>query len=154
MCLKKNFIAILFISFFMVGYTYAQEKIYFLIDKNDTLIKKQIATEENKPEGYLILSEGSEIPLKTSLIKEGKVWVPESDGASYISGQWFQFFRQNDKLITEDEFLELDVIKKRREFLKISKVPFDLSNTSYFFIERMECRNKYILREVFPVVYE
>lgn len=130
-----------------------EKKLYFLIDRNDTLIKKQTATKENRPEGYWIITEARIKPLQITQIEEEKVWVPESEDDNYIPGHFFEFFRQNDELITEDEFLKLDVIKERKKFLN-KKIPFDLSNTSYFFIEPIKCSEKYILREVFPVILE
>lgn len=152
---NKIFLILTFLLF-IANNLFAQikEEIYFLIDRNDTLIKKQIATKENLPEGYLIIAEARSKLLKTTPIEEGKIWIPESDEDNYIPGQWFQFFKQNDKLITEDELSKLDVIRKRTEFLKKDKISFDLSKKSYFFIEPQKCSNKYILRKVFPVIFE
>ena len=147
-----TFLFLLFIRINSFGQT--KKEIYFLIDKQDTLIKKQTATKGNQVEGYLIIAEARTKPLKITPVEEGKVWVPESDDDNSIPGHWFQFLRKNDKLITEEELAKLDVIRERKEFLNMEKVPFDLSGKTYFFIEPQSCSDKYILREVFPLVFE
>lgn len=152
-----NNIRILVICMFMlltICGVYAQSEIYFLIDKNDTLIKKQSSTRENKFEGYLIIDEQRIKPLNKTPIKIGRVWVPESDDDFHTLGPSFSFNGKNDKIITKEELKDLSVIINRKKFLKIFSSDLDFSSISYFFIEPIICTNNFLLRQVFPVIVE
>lgn len=153
--MNKVFLICIFL-FIPVNILFAQteKEVYFLIDQNDTLIIKQTGTNGKGPEGYLLIAEPRTKPLNKTPIVEGKIWIPESDDDNSIPGHFFEFFRRNDKLITEEELAKLDVIRERTEFLNMETVAFDLSGKTYFFIEPQRCGDKYILREVFPLVFE
>lgn len=152
---KNRFLVNCMFLFFFMGGLYAQTemKIYFLINKNDTLIMKQKATQENKFEGYSIIDEQLVKPLNRTPLVKGKVWVPESIDDFHTFGPSFSLIRKNDIIITEDQLTKLNVIKSRKEFLEKLSSNLNFSDISYFFIEPKNCSSNYILRRVFPVIH-
>ena len=59
----KNYLLIYILIYSFNSYSQSKDTIYFLINRKDSLIKKQIATKTNKYEGYRIIDE------KTLVIK-------------------------------------------------------------------------------------
>jgi hypothetical protein len=154
---KHKYILCFVIFTFCIQIGYAQkskDEIYFILDKSDTLIKKQFNSATKKISGYLIIDERRVKPLNRTPMIKGKVWVPESDDDFYTFGPSFSFIRKNDRIITEDELTQLNVIKSRKEFLHKFSSIFNNSETSYFFIEPINCSSNYILRKVSPVIFE
>ena len=144
----KKLILLLFLFICWNTFSQKTKKQYFVIDKNDALIKKQIATKANQYEGYLIINE--------------KKKVKKTIRASHLSGDdivydafeelSFAFNRNNDTIVNKLYFNKLKTIKNRRDFLDLNK-SFNEKNMEYIFIEPINCK-KYILRKVRPVIFE
>jgi hypothetical protein len=141
---------------FQIGHAQKSEnKVFFYIDKSDTLIKKQFNSTTKGYSSYLLIDENRIKELNKTPLTKGEVWIPKSDDDFHNLGPSFRFSKENDQIINQDEFNQLDIIKERKEFLKMDdKVPFDLSNTSYYFVEPINCKSDYLIREVFPVIFE
>lgn len=124
------------------------DALYFLIDKNDTLIKKQIATKNNKFEGYTIINENKSVKkyIRSSKIDGDDIEVDTFDAFS------FTFNRDNDSIIDKTKLEEYDIIKNRKEFFEIN-LGNDIFKKKIFFIEPLKC-NRFVLREVRPLISE
>lgn len=121
---------------------------YFLINKNDTLIKKQIATKKNKYEGYTIINENRIIKkyLRSSKIDEDDIEIQDFDELS------FTFNRNNDTIVDELYVKKLNIIKDRIEFFK-KNLELDETRKEFIFIEPIKC-NEFILRKVRLLILE
>tara|TARA_R110002012_G_scaffold321350_1_gene548795 strand:- start:219 stop:710 length:492 start_codon:yes stop_codon:yes gene_type:complete len=143
--------------------TIAQSDVYFLINKNDSLIKLQISNEPKTYAGYRILydervkTRRNNTPIQKTSNGEVKVWVEDSKYDYFVYDNpfvSFSFIKEYDKLINKEELNNLKIITKRKEFLKIGeKEGFDGQGNTYFFLEQRK-NNKYLMRKVHPVVYE
>lgn len=145
----KNFIII--ITFFLCFNSFSQSRdtIYFLINKKDTLIKKQIATKLNKYEGYLIINEKRRVKKirRSSDISGDDV---EYDAFEDFS---FSFNRKKDTIISKSYLKSLNLIRDRSQFISTMKEYLNKSGTEYIFIEPIKC-NKFILRKVEVLTFE
>jgi hypothetical protein len=121
---------------------------YFLVSKNDTLIKTQLATKANQYEGYLIINEKKTIKkaIRPSNLA-GKDILKDSFEEIY-----FSFNRNNDTIVGKSYYDKLNIIKTRREFLQINK-QIDETRNEFIFIEPVDCE-KFILRRVTPIIFE
>jgi len=151
---------ILFFCFlYFNSYCQSSDTIYFLINKKDSLIKKQVATKLNSYEGYIIYySEKTLIKKNKTPIIEGEVWV-EDDKYDYNAYEQknvsFKFLRKNDRIIEKEQLNEFKIVKKREVFLDLGRGKgFDLLGITYFFIEPTDNDDKFILRKVYPVIFE
>jgi len=145
--------------------TIAQNDIYFLINKNDSLIKTQISKEPNTYAGYNIFydkkvrTRKNNTPKKPILESQGviTVWEEDSKYDYYVYEKPsvpFSFIKEYDRLIDESELKDLKIIIDRLEFLKIRKdTYFDALGNTYYFLEKRE-KNKYLIRKVYPVIFE
>lgn len=145
---------ILFFTMLQIGYSQSTQKVYFLVDKTDTLIKRQFNLTTKEYSSYLIINEDKIKDLNKTPIVEGKVWIPESEDDFYTFGLSFSFDAKNDSLVSKEYLETLNIIKNRKEFLNIDHAKYSLSGNNYYFIEPTNCDNLYILREVFPLVFE
>ncbi|AOW16122.1 hypothetical protein LPB03_01000 [Polaribacter vadi] len=148
----KNYLLI--ITYFLLTNTYSQSKdtIYLLINKNDSLIKKQVASITNEYEGYKIIDKKKLITdtKRSSDIGGDDIQYERFDSFS------FSFNRKNDILISKSYLANLNLITDREYFLNLKKKGdnFDTLGFTYFFIEKTNCENKFILRKVSPVTFE
>jgi len=143
---------ILIVSCIFHCYCYSQsikgDTIYFLINKKDTLIYKQVATKTNSYEGYVITDEKKIVKnIKRSSVING-------DDIEYkgFSNYYYSFSRNNDIIISKSHLNTLNLIKGRREFLDY----INHSNNvwiEFIFIEPTKC-DKFILRKVSPLTFE
>lgn len=148
----KNYLLIF--SSFLIFNSYSQSKntIYFLINKKDTLIRKQIATKVNEYEGYKIINEKRLIKN----IKRSSGLGGDDIEYDVFSEHFFSFNKKNDTIIYKSYLKTLNLITDRKDFLNLKKkgYNFDTLGFTYFFIEKTNCENKYILRKVYPVTFE
>ena len=88
----RKYIFIVTSLLFLSSYSQSRKNIYFLIDRNDTLIKKQIATQTNEYEGYRIIDETRIVKTsrrsfrekpKDKVLKKGEIWISEGDDVEY-----------------------------------------------------------------------
>ncbi|MDO7137190.1 hypothetical protein [Algibacter lectus] len=143
--------------------TIAQNDIYFLINKNDSLIKLQISNEPKTYAGYRILydervkTRRNNTPIQKTSNGEVKVWVEDSKYDYFVYDNpfvSFSFIKEYDKLVNKEELNKLKIITDRKDFLKIGeKGGFDELGNNYFFLEKRE-KNKYLIRKVYTVIYE
>jgi hypothetical protein len=153
----KNYLLIF--TYFLLFNSYSQSKdtIYLLINKKDTLIKKQVATKANEYEGYKIIDEKRLVKkIKRTvrkkpvnkILKKGEIWISEGDDIEYdaFDEYSFSFNRKRDTIISKLYLNTLNLIKDRRQFLDIIK-HLNESWTELIFIEPTKC-DKFVLRKV------
>ncbi len=146
----KKLILIVTCIFYLSGYSQSKktDTIYFFINKNDTLIYKQLSTKTNPYEGYVITDE------KRIVKKKKRSFDIDGDDIKYddFEDYFFSFNRKNDIIISKSHLNTLNLIKDRREFIDVlnhsDKVWID-----FIFIEPTECNN-FVLREVRPLRFE
>jgi len=121
---------------------------YFFIDKNDTLVKEQLATKKNKYQGYEIINENKIIKkyLRSSKIDGDDI---KADAFESIL---FTFNKDNDTIVNEAYLKKINIIRTRKEFLSINS-KFDETKNKFIFIVPTKCNN-YILRTVRPLITE
>jgi len=148
----KNYLLIYILIYSFNSYSQSKDTIYFLINRKDSLIKKQIATKTNKYEGYRIIDE------KTLVINTKRSSDLGGNDIQYetFDSYSFSFNRKNDTIISNSYLKTLNLIISRKKFINIKKKGyyFDTSGFLYFFIEKTNHKNKYILRKVYPVSFE
>lgn len=148
----KNYLLI--ITYFLIINTYSQSKdtIYLLINKNDSLIKKQVASITNEYEGYRIIDKKK---LVTDTKRSSDIGGDDIQYERFDSFS-FSYNRKNDTLIFKSYLENLNLITDREGFLNLKKKGgnFDSLGFTYFFIEKTNCKNKFILRKVSPVTFE
>lgn len=139
----KNYLLIFACFLLFNSYSQSRETIYLLINKKDTLIKKQIANKSNEFEGYRVINEKRVVKETKRSSKLGGDDI-EYDAFEYFS---FSFDRKKDTIISKSHLNTLTFIKDRRQF--INAVKQHLSNvwTEYVFIEPIKY-GKFILRKV------
>ena len=153
------------VIFFCTFSLWSQDDIYFLVNENDSLIKKQISKEPNTYAGYqifydtLIWIKKNKTPGPAyQSISPNLIEIKEEDPLyDYFVYERpavnFSFIKENDQLINEDVFMKFNVIKERLKFLDIgSRGGFDNGNF-YYFLEKSG-DGKYLIREVHPMIYE
>jgi hypothetical protein len=155
----KKYTILFFCFLFFNTYCQSSDTIYFLINRKDSLIKKQIATKLNSYEGYIIYySKKTVIKKNKTPIIEGEVWVADEKYDYNVNGQKnvsFKFLRKNDRIIEKEQLNEFKTVKNREEFLDFGRSKgFDLLGITYLFIEPTDDDDKFILRKVYPVVFE
>ena len=130
------------------GFSQKRETQYFLINRKDTLIKKQTTTKKNKYERYIIINENKIIKRyhRSSKINGDDIEFSTFDEIS------FSFNRSNDTIVELSFIKNLEIIKDRKKFLK-KNIELDETKSEFIFIEPIKC-NKYILRKVIPVIFE
>lgn len=165
MKIKINKIFHLFIFTLFYNLTIAQNDVYFLINKNDSLIKLQISNKPKTYAGYSIFYD-KKIRIKknnTPNLKHSKsdgvitVWQEDPKYDYYVyenPSVPFSFIKEFDKLIDKNELKDLKIITDRKELLKIGeKRGFDGLGNNYYFLEKRE-KDKYLIRKVYPVIFE
>ncbi|MFK7750543.1 MAG: hypothetical protein AB8B65_19280 [Kordia sp.] len=155
----------LFIFTLFCNLTIAQNEIYFLINKNDSLINTQISNKPKTFNGYSLFYDKK---VRTKKNNTPNLKQSKSDGVITISEEdpkydyyvyekpsvVFSFIKEYDKLIDKNELNDLKIIKDRKEFLKISeKGGFDGLGNTYYFLEKRE-NEKYLIRKVHAVIFE
>ena len=80
---------------------------YFFINKNDPLIKKQLATNKNNYEGYTIINKNKIVKkyIRTSKIDGDDIEIETFDSIS------FTFNREKDTIVNESYLKQIDLIK-------------------------------------------
>ena len=138
----KKYILIFTSLIFLSSYSQSRKNIYFFIEKKDTLIKKQVATQTNEYEGYRIIDENR---IVTDIKRSESI---DGDDIKYERFDYysFSFNRKNDTIISKNYFDKLPMIKDRREFLDSIKKE-NRFHLNYIFIEPKNC-NEYIMRQV------
>ena len=134
---------LLIFNFFLLFNSYSQSKnsIYLLIDKKDTLIKKN----ENK--------KNSSNHYQLFFTEKNKVWVADTKYDYYVyerDSYEFSFYKTEDKSINKKHLESLTYIKKREKFLNTSNLLFKYN---IYFIEPIN-KNKFIIRKAYPIFYE
>lgn len=159
----KNYF-LLFTCFLLFNsYSQTNDTVYFLINKNDTLIKQQIATKKNNYEGYCIIDENKIIKrTKRSIrkkpadviLKKGEIWFSEGDYIEFddLENYSFSFYRKNDTLISKSYLDTLNFFKDRRQFIDFIKQK-NIHSMEFVFIEPTEY-NKFVLRKVYISTFE
>ncbi|MEH6657787.1 hypothetical protein [Leeuwenhoekiella marinoflava] len=144
----RKYIFIVTSLLFLSSYSQSRKNTYFLIDRNDTLIKKQIANQTNEYEGYRIIDERR---IVTDIKRSESI---DGDDITYetFASYSFSFNRKEDTIISKTYFDSLSIIKDRRKFLDTIKIE-NMFNLNYIFIEPKNC-NKYILRKVELLTFE
>ncbi|MFI1770133.1 hypothetical protein, partial [Thalassobellus citreus] len=165
MKIENHKIFCLFIFTLFSNLTIAQNDIYFLINKNDSLIKTQISKEPKSYAGYSIFydkkvhTKKNNTPKFKKSISKGIITVWEEDPKYdyYVYERPsvpFSFLKGLDKLVDQKELKDLNVITERKDFLNIgNNGSFDGLGYTYYFIEKKE-NNKYLIRKVYPVIFE
>ena len=149
--MKTLLVIIAFLSCFNI-FSQKVKTQYFLINKKDILIERQLATEKNNYEGYLIIDEKRIKELNRTPNVEGRVWTPENDDDFHQFGYSFTFNRKNDTIVSKSYLETINIIKDRRQFLDVNK-NLDEVWTEFIFIESINC-NKFVLRKVRPLIFE
>ena len=144
----RGFVILIISSISFSVFSQELDTLFFFIDKNDTLIKKQIATRNNKFEGYTIINENKTIKkhIRSSKIDGDDIVVDAFDTFS------FTFNRDNGFIIDKTKLGKYDIIKTRKEFFEKS-LDNDIYKKRIVFIEPLKC-NRFILREVRPIISE
>ena len=150
----KKYLTVLFCLVYITIYAQSRDTIYFLINKKDTLIKKYNPSERKYFKGYsLYFTEKTRIIKNNTPIVEGKVWVADAKYDYFVYGHksyTFDYLNSKSKLISADSLSGLNYINNREDFLKTKDLLF---NKTIFFIEPKN-NNYYIIREMFPVIFE
>ena len=145
--------------------TIAQSDIYFLTNKNDSLIKLQISNEPKTYSGYNIFydkkvrTKKNNTPNPKQSKSDGVITLweedPKYDYYVYENPSVpFSFIKEFDKIIDKKELKDLKIITDRKEFLKIGEDRgFNGLGLTYFFLEKRE-KDKYLIRKVYPVIFE
>lgn len=144
----KKYILIVASFIFFNSYSQSKSSLYFFINKNDTLIKKQIATKSNKYEGYRIIDKRRVV---TDIKRSNSI---DGDDIEYETFEQFSFSfdRKNDTIISKSYMNDLKIIRNRRQFLDTIK-HLDKFSIDFIFIEPKNC-SKYIMRKVRPIIFE
>jgi hypothetical protein len=145
----KNYLLIFACFLLFNSYSQSINTIYLLINKKDTLIKKQIATKSNEYEGYRVINEkkvGKETKRSSKLGGDDI----EYDAFEDFS---FSFDRNNDTIVSKSYLNTLKLIKNRRQFINDIKQHLSDAWTEYIFIEPIKC-DKFILRKVEILTFE
>lgn len=159
----KMYILIIISFLCSISYSQSRNNIYFLINKKDTLIKKQTATKTNEYEGYRIIDEKRLVKKnkrsfrkkpENKVLKKGEIWVSEGEDIEYETFEYFSFSfnRKNDTIVSKSYINDLKIIRDRRRFLDTIK-DLDKFRINYIFIEQENC-SKYIMREVEILTFE
>ncbi|MCL5130543.1 hypothetical protein [Algibacter sp. L4_22] len=146
----KKIILILTCIFCLHGYSQSKKRdtIYFFINKNDSLIYKQVATKMNPYEGYVITDE-KRIVKK---IKRSSDIAGDDIEYDTFSDYSFSFNRKNDIIISKSHLNTLNYVKDRRQFIYEINDPTK-TWIEYIFIEPTKC-SKFILRKVRSLKFE
>ena len=164
MKIENHKIFCLFIFTLFCNLTIAQNDIYFLINKNDSLIKTQISNKSKTYAGYSIFYDKKVRTKKnnTPNLKQSKsdgvitVWEEDPKYDYYVyenPSVPFSFIKKYDKIIDKNELKDLKIITDRKEFLKIGeKRGFDGLGNNYYFLEKLE-KDKYLIRKVYTVIF-
>lgn len=147
----KTHIIIIFCFISLNLFSQKNDTLYFLIDKKDTLITKLTNSTNGKHIGYRIIDEKRIKKLNKTPLTKNKVWVPENDDDFRSFGPSFSFDSSKSSIISQSYLNTLKIIRDRRAFLSIDKLLFDYS---IFFIEPTEHNEKFILRKVYPILYD
>ena len=144
----RKYIFIVTSLLFLSSYSQSRKNIYFLIDRNDTLINKQIATQTNEYEGYRIIDERR---IVTDIKRSESI---DGDDIRYetFDSYSFSFNRKEDTIISKTYFDSLSIIKDRRKFLDTIKKE-NMFNLNYIFIELKNC-SEYIMRRAEILTFE
>lgn len=144
----RNFLIIF--SCLLISNLYSQSKdtIYFLINKKDTLIKKQVATKINNYEGYRIIDEKK---LVTDIKRSSDIGGDDVEYEAFEKYS-FSFNRKNDIIISQTHLKSLNFIKNRRQFIDTIKY-LNKTRASFVFIEPIKC-DKFVLRKVSLLTFE
>ena len=165
MKIKNHKIFCLFIFTLFYNLTISQNDIYFLINKNDSLIKTQISGEPRTYAGYQIYYDKKVRVKKNNTPNPSKsesngvilVWEEDPKYDYYVyenPSVPFSFLKGLDKLVDKKELKDLNIITERKDFLNIGKNGgFDGLGYTYYFIEKRE-NDKYLIRKVHPVIFE
>ena len=137
----RKYIFIVTSLLFLSSYSQSRKNIYFLIDKKDTLIKKQIATQTNEYEGYRIIDERR---IVTDVKRSESIHGDDVEYETFASYS-FSFNRKEDTIISKRYFDSLSIIKDRKKFLDTIKIE-NMFNLNYIFIEPKNC-NEFIMRQ-------
>jgi hypothetical protein len=165
--MKIKILKIFYLFIFTLFYnlTFAQSDIYFLINKNDSLIKTQISKDPKSYAGYEIFYDKkvrvkkNNTPNPKKSKSEGVITVWEEDPKYdyYVYKRPsvpFSFLKGNDKLIDREELASFKMITSRKDLLKTGEDGgFDGLGLTYYFIEKKE-NDKYLIRKVHPVIFE
>ncbi|WP_405326880.1 hypothetical protein [Leeuwenhoekiella sp. LLG6367-2.1] len=144
----RKYIFIVTSLLFLSSYSQSRKNIYFLIDKKDTLIKKQIATQTNEYEGYRIIDERR---IVTELKRSESIHGDDVEYETFASYS-FSFNRKEDTIISKTYFDSLSIIKDRKKILDTIKIE-NMFNLNYIFIEPKNC-NEFILRQAEVLTFE
>jgi|SRR5690606_7970038 len=146
----KKLILLVTCIFYLWGYSQSKktDTIYFFINKNDTLIYKQLSTKTNSYEGYVITDEKRIVKNIKRPSDIGGDDIEYEDFEDYS----FSFNQKNDIIISKSYLNTLNLTKDRRKFI-------DFLNHSdnvwieFIFIEPKNC-NEYIMRKVEKSTFE
>ncbi|MEZ7495489.1 hypothetical protein QO206_08320 [Leeuwenhoekiella aequorea] len=144
----RKYIFIVTSLLFLSSYSQSRKNIYFLIDKKDTLIKKQIATQTNEYEGYRIIDERR---IVTDVKRSESIHGDDVEYETFASYS-FSFNRKEDTIISKTYFDSLSIIKDRKKFLDTIKIE-NMFNLNYIFIEPKNC-NEFIMRQAEVLTFE
>ena len=144
----RKYIFIVTSLLFLSSYSQSRKNIYFLIDKKDTLIKKQIATQTNEYEGYRIIDERR---IVTDVKRSESIHGDDVEYETFASYS-FSFNRKEDTIISKRYFDSLSIIKDRRKFLDTIKIE-NIFNLNYIFIEPKNC-TEFIMRQAEILTFE
>lgn len=144
----RKYIFIVTSLLFLSSYSQSRKNIYFLIDKKDTLIKKQIATQTNEYEGYRIIDERR---IVTDVKRSESIHGDDVEYETFASYS-FSFNRKEDTIISKTYFDSLSIIKDRKKNLDTIKIE-NMFNLNYIFIEPKNC-NEFIMRQAEVLTFE
>lgn len=144
----RKYIFIVTSLLFLSSYSQSRKNIYFLIDKKDTLIKKQIATQTNEYEGYRIIDERR---IVTDVKRSESIHGDDVEYETFASYS-FSFNRKEDTIISKTYFDSLSIIKDRKKILDTIKIE-NMFNLNYIFIEPKNC-NEFIMRQAEVLTFE
>ena len=125
-----------------------RDTIYFLINLNDTLVYKQVATKTNYYEGYVITDEKR---IVTAIKRSSDIGGDDIEYDAF-DRYYFSFNRKNDTIISKSYLNTLNLIKNRRQFLDNIK-HLDKVWIEFVFIEPKKY-DKFILRKVDILTFE
>ncbi|EGV42904.1 hypothetical protein BZARG_2074 [Bizionia argentinensis JUB59] len=144
----KNYLLILICFLVASSYSQSTNTIYLLINKKDTLIKKQVATKVNEYEGYRITDEKRIV----TVVKRSSTLKGDDIEYDAFSSNSFSFNRKNDTIISKSYLNTLKPIKDRRQFIDCIN-HLNTAQMKFIFIEAKKC-DKFILRKVHLLKFE
>lgn len=146
---KISLVILCFLSVQIYSQSQKRDTLYLLIDKKDSLICRQVAT--NK---YSICYDKKKLVKKNRTpLAKGAVWVADAKYDYYTSEQiclYFVFYPNKRQIISKSALEKLKILG-RKDFLNYK---LDDTHFTYYFIEPTNNIGEFIIQEFLLVIFE